>query len=112
MTTLDDFVLSRSLPRVRLIKCDAQDHEAHVFRGAARLLQRDRPTILVEQTDSCFLTGDVSSMLAALGYAGFVIGDRGLRPLADWQAVRRDSKAPYFNYLYRPSASAQCSVAA
>lgn len=50
-------------PRVALVKIDAEDHEAAVLSGMARLLERHHPILIVE-------TGDekVVACLGALGY--------------------------------------------
>jgi len=37
--------------RVKLVKVDAEGHDAMVLRGAERLLRRDRPILLIEGSD-------------------------------------------------------------
>lgn len=49
--------------RVRLVKIDAEGHDPIVLRGLARLLERDRPTLIVETENK-----DVVDNLASLGY--------------------------------------------
>lgn len=69
---------------VTLIKVDVEGHELQVFRGAARTLERDAPTLLFE-CESRHLQGhsmqDVFSFLCGLGYAGFFFSAQGLAPL-------------------------------
>src|SRR5262249_45035012 len=48
-TTIDDFLASEAIPRVDLIKVDAEGAELFIFQGAKTLLQRaDAPLILYE----------------------------------------------------------------
>lgn len=50
--------------RVKLIKIDAEGHDAVALRGAGRLLERDKPVLVIESA-----APEVASMLVALGYA-------------------------------------------
>lgn len=45
---LDDYVRSKSIDRVKLIKLDVDGYEIEVLRGGAALLQRDKPIIVME----------------------------------------------------------------
>lgn len=51
-----------NLPRIAFAKIDAERHEASVLRGMMALLDRDRPTILVEAERESV------ALLASLGY--------------------------------------------
>lgn len=55
---------SLQLPRVSLIKVDAEGHDLAVLRGAQALIERDRPALIVE----CELESEVSDWLRARGY--------------------------------------------
>ena len=56
---------SLNLPqRVRVIKIDAEGHDAVVLRGARRLLERDHPVVIIESVSS-----EVVALMASLGYA-------------------------------------------
>lgn len=55
---------SLGLPRVSLIKVDAEGHDLVVLKGARALIERDRPALIVE----CDLHGDVAAWLRDLGY--------------------------------------------
>lgn len=57
---IDSLALSR---RVGLVKIDTEGHELRVLRGMACLLERDRPTLIVEDGDP-----EVERFLGALGY--------------------------------------------
>jgi len=59
--TLDSLALPHA---VRLIKVDAEGHDLHVLEGAQRLIQRDRPVIIVEGWES----GVVGAWLRERGY--------------------------------------------
>lgn len=50
---------------VRLIKIDAEGHDAVVLRGAKELLERDRPVVVIESTSD-----EVEALMASLGYVG------------------------------------------
>ena len=48
MVTIDDTVESLGLDRVDVIKIDIEGYEEHAVLGAARTLERDRPTVFIE----------------------------------------------------------------
>ncbi len=50
-------------PGIRLVKIDAENHEMSVLQGMVELLQRDRPTLIVEDNQEA-----VRQFLAELGY--------------------------------------------
>jgi FkbM family methyltransferase len=49
--------------RVRLLKVDAEGHDAVVLRGARALLERDHPTVVIES-----VSPEVVELMARLGY--------------------------------------------
>lgn len=59
-TSVDSLAINQ---RVKLIKIDAEGHDPIVLRGLARLLERDRPALIVETEGQ-----EVAGMLAGLGY--------------------------------------------
>ena len=66
--------LFASLERVDFIKCDIEGYELHVMRELRGLLERHRPTVLIE-------TGGenrpaIIRLFGELGYAGYTL-DRG-----------------------------------
>ncbi len=89
MTTLDAYAQRASLPRVALIKCDVEGHEAAVFRGGDGVLRRDKPRLLFE-CEARFGGEDrvraVFDSLKSFGYAGWFMF-RGVRtPVEDFRA--------------------------
>jgi FkbM family methyltransferase len=56
---------SLDLPqRVRVLKIDAEGHDAVVLRGARSLLERDHPVVIIESVSS-----EVIAMMGSLGYS-------------------------------------------
>ena len=51
--TLDQLVASEELARVDFIKIDVEGFELEVLRGSARVLERFRPTVLLEANHYC-----------------------------------------------------------
>ena len=49
---------------VRLLKIDAEGHDAVALRGACALLERDHPVVVIES-----VTAEVSEMMASMGYS-------------------------------------------
>ncbi|MDQ4081928.1 MAG: FkbM family methyltransferase, partial [Actinomycetota bacterium] len=92
---LDD-VLPRGGPRLSFVKCDVDGHELRVLKGAEETVKRDRPLLLVEIEQR--VQGerrDVSETfryVEELGYVGYLLGERGLAPLADFD-IERDQIA-------------------
>ena len=67
---LDDFVAQTpDLPRpISFIKCDVQDHELRVLQGGERVLQEDRPTLMLECLN--YSWDELSRYLGSIGYVG------------------------------------------
>ena len=72
---------------VGFIKIDVEGHELAVIQGARRLLERDRPTLLVEieQRHAGRGVRESCDAIRRLGYAGFFIDWGWLRPLAEFR---------------------------
>jgi FkbM family methyltransferase len=86
---LDDLVGG---PRpVSLVKIDVEGHESDVLLGATELLERDRPTLVIE-IEQRHLSGrsvaDVVEWLTALGYACHGIRGRDLIPWSEYDIER------------------------
>lgn len=80
--TLDSFAKERKLSRVDVVKIDVEGGEHAVLRGAAAVIERWRPVLIVEIDAGHFsLAGvdvqDVIEPLSALGYRFYVPGFRG-----------------------------------
>jgi FkbM family methyltransferase len=81
--------------RVAFIKCDVEGHEAAVLAGAADILERARPTVLVE-IEERYHGRPLDAVLADLvpdGYAAWAVTADGLRPAGDID-LDRDHRAP------------------
>lgn len=85
---LDDLLAEEGLP-VGFVKVDVEGHERAVLAGAARTLQA-RPPILVEieQRHHADPIAAVFDDMQALGYDGWALFERGLRPLSDFDVAR------------------------
>lgn len=68
---LDDYADEHDIGPVRFIKCNVGGHEYDVFAGGARLLNRDRPTLLFECQGFEAHRGELFRLLAELGYEGY-----------------------------------------
>lgn len=81
--------------RAALIKIDVEGHERAVIAGAERLLERDRPALIVEiehRHDADFAR--TFDALDGMGYAAFALRDGDLLP-AGPQTVRAQTAAGY-----------------
>lgn len=117
VVALDSYFERAGRPRIAFIKCDVEGHELAVFRGAGRLLRRDRPVLLFECEQRHLATGspaDVFAYLAGLGYRGFCLHATGLLPVEAFrpevhQPVRPgrywDAKDYYNNFVFLPEDS-------
>lgn len=74
VTTLDDYVRSRNLGAVNLMKIDVETHEPEVLEGALELIRNCHPSILVE-----VLTQEVADRLMVLfrdlNYVYFLVNE-------------------------------------
>ena len=77
-TTLDDYVRLRAVPRVDVVKIDAEGHEMAVLKGARTVLREKKPALLVEVRDRLLRQSGTSraelyDFLKELGYAAYKI---------------------------------------
>jgi len=100
--TLDDYFQQHpELRPIRFIKCDVQNHEADVMRGAATILREDQPELLMEWAD-----GDPArreslfKLLTGLGYHAFRFAGGVLEPAGT--AERLCGPMTWENYLFLP----------
>lgn len=99
VTTIDDVCREQGIERVRFVKADVEGFEHAVLEGAARVLERDRPALLLEIEDRHLqrygLSGaDVADSLRDRGYEMAVWGRSG------WLAADRVLTGTR-NYLFR-----------
>ena len=76
------------LPRTGFIKIDVEGHEVSVIEGAHRLIERDRPNILVE-AENRHHAGSldrIRALLLPLGYRGFFLLEGRLEPIGRFDA--------------------------
>ena len=90
---LDEFLGSQSRSgEVTLLKCDIEGADLFAMRGARKLLEKDRPTVIIEITP-WFLEGfglsvaDVTSFFSGLGYRLYRYEGKRLVPAADEDIV-------------------------
>jgi FkbM family methyltransferase len=89
-----DAMLGASDRPISFVKIDVEGHERAVLRGGEGTLRRFQPAMLIEieqrhQSQDIRVTFDD---LRGLGYEGYAMGPRGLRPVAEFD-VRRDQLA-------------------
>jgi FkbM family methyltransferase len=91
--TLDE-VLDAEDRRVRFVKCDVEGHELAVLRGASKLLEDERPALLVEieWRHAGEAMQETFELLGAVGYAAEVVTPAGRRPLSEFD-IERDQLA-------------------
>ena len=87
--TLDRALADRRRP-VAFVKCDVEGHERAVLEGAAELLEKDAPTLLVEieqrhQQDDI---RETFRLLDEIGYDGYAVRSDGLAPVAEFDLER------------------------
>jgi FkbM family methyltransferase len=87
---LDDL----KLDRVGLIKLDAEGHETPILRGAADLIERDRPNVLMEADDLRHRNGCVDSARAFFDerrYTGFFMLGRKLFKISEFDPLKHQN---------------------
>jgi len=88
---LDDF----GLEPVGVIKIDAEGHELAVLHGAEALIERDRPSFLIEAEER-HKPGSVKAIrdfLERRGYRAFMLVRRRLRPIEEFNLARHQDSA-------------------
>ncbi|HEV2749340.1 MAG TPA: FkbM family methyltransferase [Gemmatimonadales bacterium] len=98
--TLDHLLAEETRP-VSFVKCDVEGHELVCMRGAMALIERSRPTWLIEVSGDP-RAGESSAMslfhlLGDFGYRAYVAAGKELRP---W----RPDEGPRVNYFFVPRA--------
>jgi len=79
---LDDF----NIKDVSFIKIDVEGHEGEVLEGARQTILRERPILLIEieQRHIAKPIEEVFDQILKLGYTGYFLQNRKLRPLTDF----------------------------
>jgi FkbM family methyltransferase len=93
--SLDDFLQTRTVSRVDLIKIDAESTEPDVLRGAATILERDRPNIVCEVLTHGGNEAALEKLLSPYSYKFYLMTPQGLLPRERIQA-----HPEFFNYFF------------
>jgi FkbM family methyltransferase len=103
VSPLDEYLAQRpELRPARFIKCDVQNHETDVVRGAVNTFKTDRPELLLEWAD-----GDSArrktllELLQSLDYRGCRFVQNSLMP--EDSARRHGEPQNWENYLFLPA---------
>ncbi len=83
MITLDEFCEQQNITSLHFIKCDVEGHEIAVLRGAMGVIQRDKPTILLEINDAFDDNAngtDVVNFIKEMGYEFHIYEDDKIQP--------------------------------
>ena len=106
--TLDSF----ELEELSFLKIDVEGHEAAVFRGATRTLERCRPIVLVEIAQRLLVDSTVESVVSFVhdcGYRGELLAPSGPVPAGTFdvdvhQRFENGVRGPGYAYmfLFRP----------
>jgi FkbM family methyltransferase len=94
--SLDEFLSDRAKP-ISFLKCDVEGYEPQVFDGAAGLIAKDKPVILVEIQDPQNYR-HVASMLEPLGYEAYQL-DKSVQ----WKSVGGYDERWTINFLFSPA---------
>jgi FkbM family methyltransferase len=113
VTTIDEYLGEHpELRPVRFIKCDVEHHEAEVLAGAERILQEDRPELLVEWTTPRRAYRErLYRMLQRLGYAIFQFEFGRLTPCTSSERHSPPSWELGANYVVLPQEAASSAAA-
>jgi FkbM family methyltransferase len=100
LEVLDDFVAREQIARIDLIKCDVEGAEIHVLRGAAKIIERDKPIIFLEMLRKWafqfdYHPNDIIQLLGQSGYRCWAVGGDSLREI---DAV--DESTSETNYVF------------
>ena len=99
VVTIDQFAAERSLPRIGLVKIDAESAEPQVLQGMAAVLRRDRPAILCEILESGATAGAIEALLGPLGYSYYHLRPEGMLAVDSLRGYGYDE---FHNYLLSP----------
>jgi FkbM family methyltransferase len=93
MRRLDDY--ADAMGPIGCIKIDVEGHEEAVLRGAANLLRRDHPSLIIE-IEERHKPGSLQAVqrfLGELGYRGFFYRGGSLRPMETFRAEQHQDVA-------------------
>jgi FkbM family methyltransferase len=107
MQTLDSFKLTN----VGFVKIDVEGHEEAVLHGGLETWKREKPNLMIEieERHAPGSLDRVSTLLTGLGYLGFYLDGKQIKPVAQFDPhrdqVRQNAKAGKYinNFLFFPS---------
>lgn len=79
IATLDDLFAAVPLERLSLIKIDVEGFEFDVVKGGLRLIERERPALIIEMVNESAV--QAGQLLVEIGYVGFETDGKGLEKL-------------------------------
>ncbi len=93
------------------MKIDVEGHEEAVLHGGLETLMREKPNLMIEieERHAPGSLDRVSTLLQGLGYLGFYLDGKQIKPIAqfnpDRDQVRQNGKAGRYinNFLFFPS---------
>jgi len=87
---------------VSFIKIDVEGHELEVLKGGSLLLERERPSLLVEIEQRHLLQpiGVVFDYLQSRGYGGFFLEQRRLRPISEFSVAHHQDVSRVYTEDY------------
>lgn len=94
---LDEFIESRQISRVDLMKVDTESTEPEVLRGMKTVLARDRPHIVCEVLPGRNTERAIEEVLQPLGYRYYLLTPEGPQP-----TDRIVGHPEWLNYLLTP----------
>ena len=115
--TLDTYADEKIQAPVRVIKIDVEGHELAVIKGALRLIQRDKPLLIIECEDRHLPAGQTVAsfiwLVESLGYsATLAMPGKAELPAREFATNRHqkqagerfwDAKDYYNNFIFRPT---------
>jgi len=102
VTTLDDFCVENGVQKVAFIKCDVEGAEVKFFKGAEKVIDRDKPVILCEvEGEHLIKFGSTPEQF----YDSFIKKGYKIFILRDKKFIKVESMNENHNYFFIHSSS-------
>ena len=95
--TLDQFIADQSIPRVELLKIDAEGAEHHILSGGGSILRNSKPDIICELLPSSCIE-EIQTQLRSIGYRYYKISESS-STLVEHEIPPASVEPPDFNIL-------------